>query len=217
MDDGRAADTRRREPGSGPACAGAPGQGAPAGADPVALVFDGPEVGLAEMLDARENRARIQRDLLAEALAGESLFSATLSIPGPHKTSDALERVFAELVEAVTSRLGGARVRARTRLSGAPGPELLMLVKMPALELKGIAVDVEESHPLGRLADFDVVELTDGMPRPVSRTELGFPPRTCLICGGEAKACARSRAHTVREMQETIAEIIRQGGCCTNG
>lgn len=188
-----------------------------ADADFVAFVFDGPEVGLAEMLDARENRARIQRDLLAESLDGETLFSATLAIPGPHKTSSVLERAFAELVGALEAGLAGVRMRARTRLSGAPGPELLMLVKMPALELKRLAIDVEECHPLGRLADFDVVELTDGMPRPVSRTELGLAPRRCLICGDEAKACARSRAHTVKDMQVAIAEIIRQGGCCKNG
>lgn len=186
-------------------------------ADFVTSVFDGPAVELADMLDAREHRAQVQRDLLADALPGEALFSATLSIPGPHKTSAVLEQAFNALVEAVESELNGAPTRARTRLSGAPGPELLMLIAMPALELKRHAIDVEESHPLGRLADFDVVELTDGMPRPVSRTELGFPPRRCLICGGEAKACARSRAHTVQEMQVTIAEIIRQGGYCNNG
>lgn len=188
-----------------------------ADADFVAFVFDGPEVGLAEMLDARENRARIQRDLLAEALAGESLLSATLSIPGPHKTSAVLESAFRELICALESGFSGARVRSRTRISDASGPELLMLVRMPALELKRLAIDVEEHHPLGRLADFDVVELTDGMPRPVSRTELGLAPRRCLICGDEAKACARSRAHTVKDMQVAIAEIIRQGGCCNNG
>lgn len=183
----------------------------------VASVFDGPEVELAEMLDARERRARIQRDLLAEALPGETLLSATLSIPGPHKTSAVLECAFRELVRALESGFSGARVRSRTRISDASGPELLMLVRMPALELKRLAIDVEEHHPLGRLADFDVVELTDGMPRPVSRTELGLAPRRCLICGGEAKACARSRAHTVKDMQVAIAEIIRQGGCCNNG
>ena len=134
----------------------------------VASVFDGPEVELAEMLDARENRARIQRDLLAEALPGETLLSATLSVPGPHKTSAVLESAFRELVRALESGFSGARVRSRTRISDALAPAAT-LVKMPALELKHLAIDVEEHHPLGRLADFDVVELTDGMPRPVSR------------------------------------------------
>lgn len=175
-------------------------------------VFDGPSVELPAMLDARERRAACQRRLLAEADEGESLLSATLSIPGPHKTSAVLEGVFDELMAAADAALADVPVRRRTRLGGPAGPELMELVGLAPEELKRRMTGIEQDHPLGRLADLDVLGRGDAAPRSVSRTELGLPPRRCLICDGEAKACARSRAHTVYEMQEKIAEIIQQGG-----
>ena len=33
-------------------------------------------------------------------------------------------------------------------------------------------------------------------------------PRRCFICNEDAKVCARSRKHTVPEMQEHIARIV---------
>ena len=178
----------------------------------VSRVFCGPEAQLPDMLDARERRAAMQRTLLAGARDGESLLSITLSIPGPHKTSDVLERVFDELVDQAVASLDGAAVRERTSLGGVSGPELMMLVELEPLELKRRVSAVEETHPLGRLADLDVLGRTGDTLFSVQRTEIGLTPRRCLICDGEAKACARSRAHTVLEMQEKIAEIISQGG-----
>lgn len=175
-------------------------------------VFDGPSVELPAMLDARERRAACQRRLLAEADEGESLLSATLSIPGPHKTSAVFERVFDDIMAAADAALADVPVRRRTRLGGPAGPELMELVGLAPEELKRRMTGIEQDHPLGRLADLDVLGRGDAAPRSVSRTELGLPPRRCLICDGEAKACARSRAHTVYEMQEKIAEIIQQGG-----
>lgn len=185
----------------------------PALSEAMRRVFCGPEAALPDMLDARERRAACQRWLLAEAEAGESLLSITLSIPGPHKTSDVLEAVFDELCTRAEEALDGAPVRERTRLGGVSGPELLMLVGLEPLELKRRVSAVEETHPLGRLADLDVLGRTGDTLYSVQRTEIGLPPRRCLICDGEAKACARSRAHTVSDMQERIAEIISQGGC----
>ena len=44
----------------------------------------------------------------------------------------------------------------------------------------------------------------------VDRQEIGLPGRRCLICGGPAKVCARSRAHTVAALQERTHEILRE-------
>lgn len=177
-----------------------------------ARVFCGPVAELPDMLDARERRAAMQRELLGRAHEGESLLSITLSIPGPHKTSEVLERVFDELSSQAVSALDGAAVREQTRAGGVSGPELMMLVELEPRELKRRVAAVEETHLLGRLADLDVLGRTGDTLFSVQRTEIGLPPRRCLICDGEAKACARSRAHTVHDMQEKIAEIISQGG-----
>ena len=62
----------------------------------------------------------------------------------------------------------------------------------------------------GRLLDIDVVEMAGETPTPISRTALGMSPRRCFICNEEAKVCARSRKHTVLEMQEHIARLVAE-------
>ena len=182
-----------------------------------AVVFQGPEVALPDMLAARERRVDSLRAMLAAARQNEALLCLTLSIPGPVKTSPVLERVFDELVCAAESELADVAVRERRRTNDATGPEYYALVELPTHELKLRMVGIEEGHPLGRLGDLDVLARADDMPgqaavNSISRRDLGLPLRRCLICGGEAKACARSRAHTVEEMQARIATIIEQGG-----
>ena len=58
---------------------------------------------------------------------------------------------------------------------------------------------------MGRLFDMDVL-CPDG--RKIDRQELGREGRKCLICGGMAQACARSRTHSVAQLQERTRQIL---------
>ena len=69
------------------------------------------------------------------------------------------------------------------------------MIDAPAKVLKEMTVDIEEADELGRLFDLDVLDV-DG--RKLER----FEERGCLICGAIGKGCARSRAHTVEELQK---------------
>ena len=60
---------------------------------------------------------------------------------------------------------------------------------------------IEEAHPLGRLFDIDVL---DSEGHKLSRPQY----RPCLICGNQAQLCARTRRHTVAEMQAKIEEML---------
>ena len=85
------------------------------------------------------------------------------------------------------------------------GPEGYICVKdMEPVELKKIAVHAEETSPLGRLFDIDVLIAEGG----ISRAALGAPPRRCLICQRDAKACARSRAHSMEDLLAEVDKII---------
>ena len=53
-------------------------------------------------------------------------------------------------------------------------------------------IELEDHHPLGRLWDLDVLAPEQGQ---LSRQDLGFPARQCLVCDEPAHACARSRRH----------------------
>ncbi len=44
----------------------------------------------------------------------------------------------------------------------------------------------------------------------MERQSLGLMPRRCLICGGPAWACARSRSHSVQELRQKTETMLRQ-------
>ena len=83
------------------------------------------------------------------------------------------------------------------------GYEAYLITTMPLLEAKRVAVEIEDTHPLGRLFDIDVI---DKQGIPVSRDRVGGQPRRCLVCDHEARYCMRMRWHT----QEEIWARIRQ-------
>lgn len=162
----------------------------------------GGEVTLEQMLKAREWRAGRQRALAAEH--GQMLVCLTLNIAGPVKRTPLADRAFDEAAALIGDRLMGAALCERrvddTGYFGvwrADGDPLLVKRRMCA---------VEEDHPLGRLLDIDVLDASAGK---IERAALGLPARRCLICGGEAHACARSRAHSVVELQGATHRLLK--------
>ena len=72
-------------------------------------------------------------------------------------------------------------------------------------EAKREACRIEDTHPLGRLFDLDVID-ADGVP--VSRESIGQSPRKCLVCDNEARWCMRNRTHSMAELTARIDEMI---------
>jgi holo-ACP synthase len=162
-------------------------------------------VSLQEVLDGRDRRAARCRALLeAHRLP---VLQATLVVPGPVKDLPECRRLMAVASAQLDA---GLRVRGWTVAADEPafpptGPERLLAVAAPARDLKRLAVSLEQDQPLGRFWDLDVIDPVSG---PVSRRELGLPPRPCLLCGGEARACARSRRHPVAELVAYLKERV---------
>lgn len=172
------------------------------------------------MLDAREQRALTQRQLLT-ANPKATLLSATMNIPGPVKISPMLRDVFEEVLDAVHNHptLRGVQSISKLYREKATGPEYYLLLDLPAKELKTAMIEVEESHHWGRLLDLDVlycdVEQDQNQPdsttlqiHDTSRSELNLPSRRCLICEEDAKVCGRSRKHSIEDMQAAITHLI---------
>ena len=163
------------------------------------------EVTLLEMLEARERRAARQQVLLQDY--GKTMICFTMNIAGPVKNSSLIRRGYA---------LGKRLLRQQLEVAGIPiayseeiqektGNEAIFLLDADPLAVKAITVEIEDQPAVGRLFDMDVL-CPDG--RKVDRQELGLSGRKCLICGGMAQACARSRAHTVSELQKKTQEIL---------
>lgn len=68
----------------------------------------------------------------------------------------------------------------------------------------------EETHPVGRLFDLDVIDING---QKLSRPSF----RKCIICGCQAQECARTRKHSVNEMQSKIEEMLMEFDCQKNG
>ena len=159
-------------------------------------------VELSQMLAARDRRVERQGALLEQYRL--PLVSFTLNIAGPVKNGPEIRRVFALGRELLLDQL--RRVKAplicREETDADTGCEGLYVVDMDPAALKALCCELEERTEAGRLFDLDVL-CPDGrkLDRPRSRR--------CLICGNDAKDCARSRTHSVPELQEKTREIIR--------
>ena len=127
-------------------------------------------------------------------------------MPGKVKKNHRSARVFEAGVEAIRETLAGYIVYYKL-LDNLTGPEGYFAVDMAVDELKTAMCRIEDQHPLGRLMDIDVLSAPG---KHVSRTELGRQPRKCLVCGGMAAACTRSRAHPVEQLIATIDQLLKE-------
>ena len=157
------------------------------------------QITLAELLDAREERARCQKRMIAEH--GFPLISFTMNIAGPTKNSPLIERAFAEGVRRINKIIGNYFVAERFESHTKCGPMLICSVRCDALELKSKLVKIEDTHPIGRLFDMDVITSSaEHMTRP---TERG-----CIVCGASGRACAAGRLHKLADILRITEKIL---------
>lgn len=155
-------------------------------------------VSLSEMLEAREARFRRQRELLK---LGMPLVSFSMNLAGPEKRSALADFAFRQGLAQLQAQCGPAR--GGSVLWQNTGAEALLAYPIPAHRLKAICMALEESQPVGRLFDLDVLAETG---EKCSRSQ----PRTCLVCGGPAALCARSRAHGLSAVQAATRALLEQ-------
>lgn len=162
-------------------------------------------VTLMEMLGAREARAMRQQQLLEEYQL--PVISFCLNIAGPVKNSPVLRRAFREGLERLACALLAGRLDVvhREEVDQPTGCEALWVVRGDGRGVKELCVELEDRDALGRLFDLDVLDPASGK---WDRTQLGQPPRKCLVCGKEGKGCASRRLHTVEELQHATQVIL---------
>ena len=158
-------------------------------------------VELSQMLEARERRVQRQRELLEQYRL--PLVSFTMNIAGPVKNSPSIRCGFALGKELLLGQL--ARVKAPLvhweEIDEDTGCEGFYVVDTSGAALKALTLEIEEHTELGRLYDMDVLDLSgEKLERP--------SPRRCLICGRPAQECARSRTHSVPELQRRTHELL---------
>lgn len=171
-------------------------------------VYDntGKNVELAEMLACREKRAALQRELL-NAYHG-TLLCFTMNIAGPIKSTPLIRRGFALGQRLIEDGLRSRKITVlyRTCLHEDTGSEAFYMLDAEPSSVKRLCCGIEDETPAGRLFDMDVLEPGG---QKIARSGLGLPPRRCFICSEEAAACARSRKHSVAELQKKTEELLR--------
>ena len=183
-------------------------------------------ITLNELLASRDARHATQQKLLAEH-SGKTLVCLTVVMPGSVKRNHQSLTAAHAAVEAMRKAFGIKENKGLSPLETletpenivpleSPAPTLLeldletgyeayLITPMPLLEAKRIAVNIEDTHPLGRLFDIDIIN-ADGVP--VSRDAIGEKPRRCLVCDHEARYCMRMRWHTQEEIWAKINEMM---------
>ncbi len=171
------------------------------------------EVTLMELLDSREQRVWHQQELLdkycsfgADMDASGVLVSVTLNIPGPVKDRPEYRKIMEWGMEQLNYKFDDDVAYCETRFLKTGAEGYLCLSGIDALEAKRKCVEVENSNPKARLLDIDVLTKEGG----ISRSRIGLPPRKCLLCDNDAKACARSQKHNMEELLAKIDEICKK-------
>ena len=158
---------------------------------------------LTDILEAREQRAHRQRALLARF--GQPLVCFTLNIAGPEKNSPLIAEGFRLGSRLLLDQLAalGISLLHREELDLPTGWEGYYVAQAPAASLKELTTALEDSLPVGRLFDMDVLDVNG---QKLGRAE----PRRCLLCHRPAALCGRSRAHSVEDLQQRTRTLLQE-------
>ena len=161
------------------------------------------EITLDQLLASRDRRHEKQMTLLS-AHPRHTLVCVTVVVPGPVKRNAHSLIIANAALTAVLECFRTTLVAVETH-DLVTGYEVYLINSVDMVEAKRMTCRIEDTHPLGRLMDIDVIQ-TDGTP--MSRSALGLPPRKCLVCGNEARYCMRNHTHTPEELQQRVQEMI---------
>lgn len=168
----------------------------------VERIFDGNPVTMEAVLQCRSDRTCRQQELLKRGFP--CLISFTLNIPGPVKQFSMARMAFQEGLNELHRELSGHIVH-QVLTDTDTGSEALLCVELSPQQVKERTAVLEEYHPLGRLFDMDVL---DPQGESLSRVSLGHSRRRCLLCGQDAKVCARSQAHSPESLRLAVAQLL---------
>jgi holo-ACP synthase len=161
-------------------------------------------VSLDEILLARDRRAEKQRQIIREYSV--PLISFMINMPGPVKNLPLSVEIFRAGLTALEGVFFENKLVSRYREVHYyhTGAEAFIAVDYNETDLKKMMTFIEETHPLGRLFDLDVIGLGMNL---ISREMLGVSKRKCLLCEDDARVCGRSRKHPSIELVNKIRSL----------
>jgi len=157
-------------------------------------------ISVNDIAAAREIRVDKIKTLL-EKQGTESALLVTLNIPGDIKDIPLYRKIHKTAIAEIIKSFKWNRIEflLEERFDIPTGSEGYVTVNSsnPSF-IKKITSEIEENHPLGRLFDIDIFK------KPYEKVSSGRPLRKCFICGNDAFACSRSKAHPIPLLLDTI-------------
>lgn len=160
-------------------------------------------ITLEQLLLSRDNRSEKQKKILKEN-PHLTLICTTVVIPGNVKRNSHSLIIAKAALESLIQSFSEKIIKIE-ELDLTTGYEIYLLTSLPVVEAKKITCLIEDTHPLGRLFDIDVIG-RDGLP--VQRESLGFQARRCLLCNNPARFCMRNNTHTQEEINLYIKQLV---------
>ena len=157
------------------------------------------------LLEKREKTDFFEKELLSR-FPFKTLVVIRANIPGGKKGSIEsnwiVYRIFLECKKKM------APIKIFHSYTDEEGLIFFLIVDAPPLEVKALSIKIEDDESLGRLADIDVLTAE----KLFSRND--FPQnnkrRKCFLCEKDAVICARSRAHSQKEIMNFILKKVHE-------
>ena len=149
--------------------------------------------------------ARDQRqEMLAQALSEghRTVAFLSLNLPGANKAPRGTAALFAWALREIQAICPPFQPLVESQ--DALGHFAIFASGRDPIEVKRIAVVLEESHPAARLLDLDVYCTSAQL----GRRELGLPARPCLLCDQPAVDCMRLKRHAPTEIITKAHELL---------
>ncbi len=159
---------------------------------------------LEEFLLMREKRVEIQNSIINKFK--KPILVLRANYPGEDK-NNFIPKAIVETIKKEILEIFNTDILTTEHISSIEGPTYIFSIDCLGLELKRIAMSLEENHTLGRCVDIDIF---DENGYAFSRTDLGGEKRKCLICNNMAFICGRTGAHSHRELQDIIQQKYEQ-------
>lgn len=171
-------------------------------------------ITLPQLIASRDARKARQQEWLEHHAI--TLISFTVVAPGPVKDSELTRRIFNHGLRALRqiAEQSAWEIKKQISLALPTGPEGLLAIDAPAYQVKRMAMELEQTHPLGRLWDIDVLEPHGKI---LSRSDFELPPRNCLICKQPATVCAREQTHPLADLIAHMEAMLHDAENAVHG
>lgn len=151
-----------------------------------------------DILLERERRIEYQEKLLQKYKM--PILVIRVNYPGVNKDNSVSQGI-AKVMEGEICEKFLDSIHNKIITTTAEGPLIIISIKEDARDIKLMAMEIEESHTLGRCVDIDVYD-ESGIG--ISRGDFGLGMRKCYLCHDIAHNCVRSKKHSSNEVEGFI-------------